>query len=138
MNTPHAGTPDGTGPTDDTSQIFDRDELLASIHGDYDLLQQFIELFLRDFPRKIERLRAAAPAAPRPSEINGALDAAALREAAHKILGSARTMRLHRLAAAAEALQQLIDSHTYQPGDLTAGVARVEDEFHRVVAVLKR
>lgn len=112
--------------SNDTSQIFDREELLASIHGDRELLEQFIQLFHTDFPPKIELLRSAAG------------DAQALRNGAHKILGSAKTMRLKRLATAAQDLQHLIDSESYQPTELTAAADRVIDEYHRVVTLLTR
>lgn len=118
----------------DSSDIFDRQELLLSIHGDHELLEQFIHLFHTDFPSKIEALRAALPA----ENGSSSTDVTALRTAAHKILGSSRTLRLKRLAAAAEDLQRTIDTGTYAIEDVTAGVRRVIEEYHRVVELLNR
>lgn len=116
MTTPHESDAD--------AQVFDRAALLDSIHGDHELLQQFIDLFLQDFPDKIEALRTANPQT--------------LGNAAHKVLGSARTMRLHRLAAAAWELQQMAEKTSSRPEDLADGVERVNQEYQRVVAILKR
>ncbi|MEX2444765.1 MAG: Hpt domain-containing protein [Alkalispirochaeta sp.] len=125
---------DSPDNSDATSEIFDRADLLSSIHGDTELLEQFIQLFLQEFPHKIQILRDAAPAeGGTPPE-----DASALRDAAHRILGSSRTMRLHRLARAAYDLQRVIDSGTYQAADLTDGTARIIDEYQDAAALLKR
>ncbi len=118
----------------DSSDIFDQQELLSSIHGDHELLKQFIHLFHTDFPAKIEALHAAIPAEDR-ADLG---DLSSLRTAAHKILGSARTMRLKRLATAAEELQRSIDSGTYALEDVTAGARRVIEEYHRVAELLSR
>ncbi|MFW5693669.1 MAG: Hpt domain-containing protein [Alkalispirochaeta sp.] len=114
--------------------IFDRTALLQSIHGDHELLTQFIELFLKDFPDKMAALHAATPAA----DGTEPGDRAALRNAAHKILGSARTMRLNRLADAALDLQRLVDTEPHHLEQLAAGSARVTAEYERVVAILRR
>lgn len=118
----------------DSSDIFDQQELLSSIHGDHELLEQFIHLFHTDFPSKIEALRASLPA----ENGSSAGDVTALRTAAHKILGSSRTMRLKRLATAAEELQRSIDSGTYVIEDVTAGARRVIEEYYRVAELLRR
>ncbi|MFO8043762.1 MAG: Hpt domain-containing protein [Alkalispirochaeta sp.] len=118
----------------DSSEIFDRQELLRSIHGDHELLEQFIRLFHTDFPAKIQALRAALPT----EDGADSGKSATLRTAAHKILGSARTMRLKRLAVAAEDLQRTIDTGTYAVEDVTAAAHRVIEEYHRVVELLSR
>jgi HPt (histidine-containing phosphotransfer) domain-containing protein len=131
--------PESAGDSEPDREVFDQDELLASIHGDRDLLEQFIQLFLRDFPPKIQQLRAAVPTEELTQNDSGNVpNPARLRDAAHKILGSARTMRLHRLARAAGDLQQLVDSGEFVDHQLTSGVKRIVDEYHAVVAVLRR
>ncbi|MFW5827141.1 MAG: Hpt domain-containing protein [Alkalispirochaeta sp.] len=120
--------------SDEDAQVFDRSALLDSLRGDHELLQQFIDLFLRDFPGKIETLREAAPN----EDGTGTANTEVLRIAAHKVLGSARTMRLHRLAAAALALEQLAEAPSYRPKDLAAGAERVHREYQRVAAILQR
>lgn len=131
--------PDAAGHSNPNREVFDRDELLASIHGDHDLLEQFIQLFLRDFPAKIQLLRvAAAMEQLSPEDTRRDPNPMKLRDAAHKILGSAKTMRLHRLARSAGDLQGLVDSGKFVDHQLISGVNRIVDEYDTVVAVLKR
>jgi PAS domain S-box-containing protein len=111
---------------------FDRTGLLGSIHGDERLLAEFEALFRREFPGKLAELRAAA------AHPDAEVRREETRAGAHRISGTARTMRMPRLARAATALEAYMGESQPDPSRAAALLAEVEAAYAEVLPCLEK
>ena len=94
--------------------------------GDADVIMELINLFLEDAPKKIEEAKKA---------INS-MDYKAIRETAHSLKGSARNLRAGGLAESCEILEQSAKKE-FEIATANYNLGRVEDEFKKVIIILK-
>lgn len=108
-----------------TSQTTERyNELLALMHGDQELLQELIDVFLEDAPQRIDGVRRALDTR----------DAGGLYRAAHILKGSAGNFGAPDVVGHALRLEALA-----QEGALDAAAVQfefLETEMNRLVAEL--
>jgi HPt (histidine-containing phosphotransfer) domain-containing protein len=78
-------------------EVFDEAELLQTVEGDRELLEELGRLFLADAPLQVEAVRDAIKRS----------DATALRFAAHALKGSAATLTARNVAKQASALEAM-------------------------------
>jgi len=78
-------------------EVFDEAELLETVQGDRELLNELGQLFLADAPGQVDAVRDAIVRS----------DAPALRFAAHALKGSASTLTARRVAQQAFALETM-------------------------------
>lgn len=119
-------------PTDRGDPLpFDREGLLASIDGDTRLLAEFVALFQQEFPGKLAELRETAANPTSDCQREEA------RSAAHRISGTARTMRMPRLAHAARQLETAMGDSQTEPARVAALLAEVENAYAEVLPCLE-
>jgi HPt (histidine-containing phosphotransfer) domain-containing protein len=105
---------------DDSRGIFDRDDLLARMGGDEQVVDAVIETFLRDAPGQLGRLRDAL----------GSGAAEPIRLCAHSLKGAAANLSAERLRAAAQALEQAAANRDIDSiSDLAEALERELDRF---------
>jgi CheY-like chemotaxis protein len=103
----------------------DRHALLAHLDGDEDLLREVAGLFLEDYPRLLEEIRAALTAG----------DAERLERAAHKLKGAVRNFSAGPALAAAQRLETLA-----RQGDTAgreAAYRELEETLHQLRPALE-
>jgi len=111
-----------------TAEVLDRDEALAAVDGDMELLEELVELFCADRDAMTERLRAAVEAG----------DATEVREAAHAIKGAVGVFGAHECARLALALETMgragtLDGAAGRVDALEGALGRLVTEFDALV-----
>jgi HPt (histidine-containing phosphotransfer) domain-containing protein len=104
---------------------FNRDAALERVAGDDELLAELTQLFLKESPPLLERVRSAVSSA----------DAEQLMEAAHSIRGSLATVGGEEAAQAAVQLELMgrrgeLQGSTEALSNLERAVAALEQELH--------
>jgi HPt (histidine-containing phosphotransfer) domain-containing protein len=112
-----AGSHPGSGP-------FDRDELLARVGGDEELLQEVIELFLDEVPGQLSDIRE--------SIASGSADT--LGSAVHRLKGSLGNLAADDSYRAAKRLEEIardeaLGGAEVALGDLESSVASLQAEL---------
>jgi signal transduction histidine kinase/CheY-like chemotaxis protein len=113
-----------TEPPSQADLIFDREEALARVEGDEQLLQELVELFLTDAPRYLTELRHTLTSG----------DAADLARIAHTIKGAVANLGAHVASSAALQLEQRAQSG--DAAQRAEACATLEAELGRLTSVL--
>lgn len=108
-----------------TLLVFDQQEFLERLGGDYELAVEVVQLFFEDCPRRIAVMREAV----------GTGDASALRAEAHGLKGAAGNMSAHQLSLTARELEHL--ASTGRMDDAIPLMSRLEEEADAVTEALR-
>jgi PAS domain S-box-containing protein len=118
---PHAQAEEPRESAGDGHAPLDMQKLMNQLDGNRDLLRELVGIFVEDYPRHVERMKAAL--------VEG--DARGLSMAAHSLKGSASNLAAGQIAAAAKRLEMM--GHA---GSL-AGAGRTVSELEAELARLK-
>jgi two-component system, sensor histidine kinase and response regulator len=107
-------------------QIFDRDELMERIGEDEELMEQLIELFLEDYPKRMAEIETGL------SEN----DSERIRKAAHTLKGMSGNLAFHQVYHTAKnlenaAFEKKLDESKQLYDQLQLDIARVLEQFAR-------
>jgi len=105
--------------------VFDQDEFLERVGGDYELAADVARLFLEDCPRRLEAMGDAFERR----------DAAELRAEAHGLKGASGNMSATTLSALARELEEYARQGRLDAAGATLG--RLKDEATTVLAAIQ-
>ena len=112
----------GAPSTPITGLPIDREDVLARVEGDRDLLVELVEIFRAEYPRILSSLRRAIASG----------DAKGVQEAAHALKGTVGNFGAHAAAEAARALEVMGEQ------DALAGAAAGVERLEGALAGLER
>jgi two-component system, sensor histidine kinase and response regulator len=107
-------------------ETISRDLLLDRLDGDHELLDEVVDIFLRDTPALLDDVGRAV----------AARDARALESAAHSLKGSTSQLGLDGAAAVAQHLETMGRARTLEHAD--AAVAEFEHRIQHILTHLRR
>jgi two-component system, sensor histidine kinase and response regulator len=113
-----------TAPPSQADIVFDREEALARVEGDEQLLQELVEIFLADAPRYLTELRHTLTIG----------DTASLARVAHTIKGAVANLGAYVVCGAALQLEQRAQSG--DAAQMAEACATLEIELGRLTAML--
>lgn len=103
--------------------VFDREDLLDTVDGDMEILEQLVEMFLNVVPGQMENIRAAL----------GQGDFPGAQREAHKLKGTAANMRASSLHTAFAGLEEAVKRQdAARAGQMLATCSRGFDNFIEV------
>lgn len=103
--------------------VFDRADLLYTIDGDTEMLEELVDMFLRAAPDQMERIRDALEQGDYP----------VVQREAHKLKGTSANMRAPSLHAAFAGLEQAAKEHdSSRAGQLLVDCNKGFDQFVEV------
>lgn len=107
-------------------QIFDRDELMERIGNDEELMEQLIDLFLEDYPKRMAEIETGL--SEKESE--------KVRKAAHTLKGMSGNLAFHQVYHTAKnlentALEKKMDESEHLFKKLQLDIARVLEQLDR-------
>lgn len=108
-----------------TESVFDQQEFLERLGGDYELAVEVVHLFFEDCPRRIAVMREAV----------GAGDARALRNEAHGLKGAAGNMSAYQLSQTARELEHLASAGRMD--DAVPVMSRLGEEADAAIEALR-
>jgi PAS domain S-box-containing protein len=110
-------------PPEQSTEIFDRAATLERLGGDAALLEEAMQMFVDDCPRRLDAIRAAV----------AGRDAERIYAEAHGLKGSAASLSASRVVEAARALEAVAQSERLD--DAEAAGRRVVEETERVLSL---
>ncbi|MGE0705698.1 MAG: Hpt domain-containing protein [Vicinamibacterales bacterium] len=108
-----------------TEVVFDQQEFLERLGGDYELAVEVAQLFLEDCPRRIAVMREAV----------GMGDATTLRTEAHGLKGAAGNMSAYQLSLTARELEHLASAGRMD--DAVEVMSRLAEEADAAIEALR-